>query len=85
MTELKRRTIAKTITFRLIATIVTYIIVYVMTGDIALANAIGFLDLVTKLITYYIHERIWEQVGWGKSTSSKISSNQRVAEKARVM
>ena len=56
----------KSITFRIVATIATVVIVYLMTGNLALANTIGLIDLVSKLLIYYLHERSWEAVSWGK-------------------
>jgi len=61
----RRRTIAKTITFRIIATITTMALVLIFTGNYALAGTIAILELVSKLILYYLHERIWERIPWG--------------------
>lgn len=64
--ETRKRSIAKTITFRIIATITTVVLVLVFTGDMTLAGIVGILDVVSKLIIYYAHERFWEGVSWGK-------------------
>ena len=61
-----KRTIAKTITFRIIATITTMVLVLIFTGNLTLAGAIGALDLVSKLMIYYVHERVWNKFSWGK-------------------
>ncbi len=61
-----KRTIAKTITFRIIATITTMILVLIFTGNWTLAGAVGALDLVSKLMIYYVHERVWNNLSWGK-------------------
>ena len=61
----QKRSITKTITFRIIATLTTMILVYIFTRSLALANTIGVLDLVSKLILYYLHERAWDRVKWG--------------------
>ena len=66
MKNKRRRSIVKAITFRLLATATTMILVYFITGDLALANAIGVLDLTTKIVLYYAHDRIWERIKWGK-------------------
>ena len=63
--EKKRRTILKSVTFRILATIVTIVLVYIFTGNLALANTIGIFDLVSKLVLYYIHERVWNKISWG--------------------
>ena len=64
--ETHKRTLAKTITFRIIATITTVILVLTFTGDYALAGIIGVLDVISKLVIYYLHERVWHKVRWGR-------------------
>jgi len=64
--ETRKRTLAKTITFRIIATITTIVLVLIFTGDYALAGTIGALDVISKLIIYYFHERVWHKVKWGR-------------------
>ena len=66
----KRRTVAKAITFRIVATFATIVIVYLLTGNLKIANTIGAFDLVSKLVIYYFHERAWEKVGWGKTRTA---------------
>ena len=64
--ETRKRTLAKTIAFRIIATITTIVLVLIFTGDYALAGTIGALDVISKLIIYYFHERVWHKVKWGR-------------------
>ena len=64
--ETKKRSIAKTISFRILATITTMVIVYIITGNLAIAGIIGFWEIITKLILYYAHERVWDVVKWGR-------------------
>jgi uncharacterized membrane protein len=73
MKDKKRRTIIKTITFRIVATLATMAIVFLMTGNLALANTVGLIDLVSKLLIYYLHERVWERVSWGKHIVTAIN------------
>ena len=56
----------KTITFRILATITTMIIVYAFTGSLILMGIIGGLEVITKLFLYYFHERMWDKISWGK-------------------
>ncbi len=67
--DTNKRRIAKTFTFRIIATITTMILVIVFTGNLALASVIGVLDVISKLIIYYIHERVWDKISWGSNTA----------------
>ena len=63
--ETRKRTVAKTITFRIIATIATFALVLAFTDDFALAGTIGVLDFFIKLVLYYLHERGWTKIHWG--------------------
>lgn len=60
------RSIAKAFSWRLVGTLDTLIISYVLTGKIALAASIASIDFVTKMILYFFHERAWNLIGWGK-------------------
>jgi len=64
--ESKRRSILKTISWRFWATLTTAIIVYIFTGKIELAAAIGGIEIVIKMIMYFLHERAWNNVNYGK-------------------
>ncbi len=61
-----KRSLAKTISWRIIGTIDTVLISWVITGTIALALSIGAIELVSKMILYFFHERIWNTIKWGK-------------------
>ena len=61
-----RRSIAKTASWRLIATIVTAIVAWLVTGRVEVAAAIGAADTVVKLFAYYAHERLWERLQYGR-------------------
>ena len=57
--KLSKRHIAKTISWRLIGTIDTIILSWLISGDLSLGLQIGFLEVITKMILYYFHERLW--------------------------
>ena len=59
MFRLSKRHIAKTITWRVIGTLDTLIISWIITGKLATGLKIGIAELLTKMILYYAHERIW--------------------------
>lgn len=59
MTVHIKRHIAKTITYRLLGTLVTGIVSFILIGDIKLSVAIGVAELLIKPVTYFIHERVW--------------------------
>jgi uncharacterized membrane protein len=61
----KLRSLFKAITYRITGTITTTLIVYVVTGELAIAMAVGVVEPVAKIIIYYCHERLWELVPHG--------------------
>uniref|UniRef100_UPI004049FBF6 DUF2061 domain-containing protein n=1 Tax=Flavobacterium sp. TaxID=239 RepID=UPI004049FBF6 len=54
----------KAITWRIVGTIDTMIISYIMTGNIKIALSIGSFEVFSKMILYFFHERIWAR--WTK-------------------
>lgn len=67
------RTVIRGITWRVIATVSTIVAVFLVTGNTALSLGIGVIDVVSKLILYYAHERAWLKIGWGKHATQNIS------------
>ena len=61
----KTRSIAKTISWRTIATTDTNIIARLLTGSWAIGFGIASIEVVTKLLLYYFHERVWSKSDWG--------------------
>ena len=61
-----KRSLAKTISWRVIGTIDTILISWLITGAITLALSIGTIELVSKMGLYFLHERIWNIIKWGK-------------------
>ena len=68
MTELKSRSIVKTITWRLTGTGATFLIAFLILGDISISSSIAIIQLVSNTVLYYIHERIWNIVKWGRGS-----------------
>lgn len=60
------RSIAKTISWRIIGTLDTIVISWILTGQVKTALAIGSVELVTKMVLYFGHERIWNSINFGK-------------------
>jgi len=55
----KKRHIAKTISYRLLSSIIGFIIVYFSTNSLKIGVTFTIAELVYKPIQYYIHERVW--------------------------
>ncbi|WP_322287728.1 DUF2061 domain-containing protein [Aquimarina sp. 2201CG5-10] len=60
------RSIAKAVSWRVIGTLDTLVVSYLLTSEIVLATSIASVDFVTKMILYFFHERIWNRIKWGK-------------------
>jgi len=63
--ESRKRHIAKTITWRFIGTLDTMIIAWVISGNPLTGLKIGFAEVLTKMIIYYLHERVWYKSDYG--------------------
>jgi len=59
------RHILKTITWRIVGTIDTILIGWVVSGDPMVGLTIGSFEIFTKMILYFIHERVWYKVNLG--------------------
>lgn len=61
------RSIAKTIGWRLIVLVLDFSIAYIFLKDLSIATSFAIVKLVVATFAYYIHERIWNKINWGKS------------------
>lgn len=68
--ETSRRSLAKTISWRILATLTTGTIVWLLTGELTLALAVGGIEAVTKMVLYYGHERVWDRIRVGRKTTT---------------
>jgi len=69
-TDSKARSLAKTLSWRALAALDTFAISFVVTGRFAGAATIVGVEAVTKILWYFLHERAWEHVVWGRYTPS---------------
>jgi uncharacterized membrane protein len=72
MIENHYRSIVKAISWRFFATATTMILVLIFTGQWMLSLSVGFFEVVSKLILYYTHERIWNRIYWGKGNKIPV-------------
>jgi len=63
--ETNTRSIVKAISWRVLATITTIIIVYLLFGRLDLAISAGLIETVFKVGLYWAHERAWVKIRWG--------------------
>jgi len=55
----RKRHIAKTISYRVISTLIGFLLMWLISGSVKVGAAFGIAELVYKPIQYYLHERIW--------------------------
>lgn len=58
----RRKSLLKAISWRIVGTIDTILLSWVITGTLKVAVSIGIVEVVTKTILYYFHERIWASI-----------------------
>ena len=63
----RKRHILKTITWRIVGTIDTILLGWAISGDVSIGLTVGGFELFTKMILYYLHERIWYKFKFGVS------------------
>ena len=64
--ESTKRTISKAISWQLLGLIMMSLISYSFTGSVSGAISLSLASMVSGLIFYIIHERIWQKIQWGK-------------------
>jgi|WetSurMetagenome_2_1015567.scaffolds.fasta_scaffold1104554_1 uncharacterized membrane protein len=65
MNESRKRSIAKSILWRVICIIVSVVTSFLLTGNLDVALAIGTVYNAVTMVLYYFHERMWDRIGWG--------------------
>ncbi len=71
------RSALKTVTWRIIATSTGMFLVYLFTGQLELTAGFGISDVVLKMIFYFIHERVWNKIAFGKTLRGTMHSAMR--------
>nr|WP_321408750.1 DUF2061 domain-containing protein [uncultured Carboxylicivirga sp.] len=66
MKEKRYRSIVKTISWRITGTIDTFLVSYLITGKVGIAASISGVEVFTKLLLYYLHERVWNRIKLGR-------------------
>jgi len=60
------RSVTKGVTWRIIASLTTMGLVFAFTDDLVLMAEVGVLEVLAKLLFYYLHERAWDAAAWGR-------------------
>jgi uncharacterized membrane protein len=64
--EKRVRSVAKTMSWRIVATSTTILLVFLFTRDFVISASVGSLEVLAKTVIYYVHERIWNMSNFGK-------------------
>ncbi|MBW8035424.1 MAG: DUF2061 domain-containing protein [Planctomycetes bacterium] len=64
--ETHYRSLIKALSWRILATVITFSVVMVLTGKLEMAATIGLADTLIKLGIYYGHERLWAKINFGR-------------------
>mgnify|MGYP001137920739 CR=1 FL=1 len=60
------RSLVKAISWRIIATLTTILLVIIFSRDLVLGTVVGITELILKTIIYYVHERVWNLSNFGR-------------------
>ena len=64
--ESNTRSLAKAVSYRLLGSVTTGIVVFLWTGRPAISLGVGALDMIAKVGLYFLHERIWNHISFGR-------------------
>ena len=65
------RSLVKTLSWRLIVVLTDFSIVFLLTGKTVLAVSFAGIKLIVAAVLYFAHERVWNNVGWGKEVKNQ--------------
>lgn len=65
------RSIAKAVSWRIVATSTTMLLVFMFTGNLVASGGVGLTELLSKTVIYYFHERAWNATNFGRTPKAK--------------
>jgi sulfate adenylyltransferase large subunit len=69
-TETRARSLAKAVSWRATGSLDTFLVAFFVTGNPKIAGSVAVTEILTKIVIYYCHERVWSWVPWGKGLRS---------------
>ena len=69
--ETHKRSIAKAVSWRIVATLTTMLLVFMFTGNLVVSGGVGLAELFSKMVLYYFHERAWNATDFGRIPKAK--------------
>lgn len=64
--EMLKRSVVKTVSYRVVILILDFTSIYLFTGQIKIAVGFMLVSNVYTTLAYFVHERIWDRIKWGK-------------------
>jgi uncharacterized membrane protein len=64
--ESNSRSIAKAVSYRVLGSLSTAAIIFVLTGKLSLSAGAGAADFFVKIVLYFVHERLWNYIPFGR-------------------
>lgn len=65
--ETRARSLVKTVIWRVIATLITWITIFAYTGEFGESTKITLVAAAIAIIAYYLYERLWNLIRWGRT------------------
>ena len=66
LSDTNKRSLVKTISWRITGSFSTFLISFLVTGDLTFAGTIAMIQVTANTILYFLHERIWNKINWGR-------------------
>ena len=66
MSESSKRSLAKTISWRITGSASTFTIAYLVTGSAGISTGIAVIQMIVNTFLYWFHERVWNKINWGR-------------------
>ncbi|MFM1878042.1 MAG: hypothetical protein RLZZ241_908 [Bacteroidota bacterium] len=76
MPDSKSRHLLKTLSWRAVGTLDTIFISWIISGNPLIGLKIGLMEVITKMLLYYLHERIWYKLNFGLGVRQKVSRHE---------
>ncbi|WP_428264458.1 DUF2061 domain-containing protein [Haliangium sp.] len=64
--ETRKRSLAKALSWRIVATVITMAVAFALTREVEVAAAVAGLDTTIKFGAYFVHERLWLRIRFGR-------------------
>ena len=67
MSDTPRRSLVKTVSWRITGSTATFAISYAVLGDFTVSGTIAIIQLTFNTLLYFVHERVWNTIRWGRT------------------